>query len=76
MGEQFGESNVLFAGSGKFRPDFSDRSLECQAGFVEGMAAYERKDFITALQEFKPLAEQVVGQMRWASALLPIAPAS
>ncbi len=29
-----------------------------RAGFDEGMAAYERRDYATALKEFRPLAEQ------------------
>ncbi len=28
------------------------------AGFAEGLAAYERGDYATALREFRPLAEQ------------------
>ena len=28
------------------------------AGFAEGVAAFERRDYATALREFRPLAEQ------------------
>ena len=33
-------------------------SLPAQAGFGEGLAAYERGDYATALKEWRPLAEQ------------------
>ena len=31
-------------------------SMECVAGFDEGAAAYEAKDYTTAFREFLPLA--------------------
>ena len=37
---------------------FFSASQNAWGGFQEGLDAYERKDFATALKEWKPLAEQ------------------
>ncbi len=48
---------VLFAIAVSFAAVFS-ATAPAWAGFDEGVAAYERGDYVTALHEFRPLAEQ------------------
>ncbi len=35
------------------------------AGSAEGVAAYMRRDYVTALREFRPLAEQGVAEAQF-----------